>query len=175
MVRGWQLLAQEAWPSLRELDPLLARSRPTDAWFAEAARLRAAWRLGTTSDAPALASEALPLLDAAFQVADEETLFALQGLRARAALRAGANEAFVESVRDVVGAVSAHLDRAVRDRRSVAEPEARAIADDVLPLVEALAELDAGALELDAAALRADAAEVVARLERVLDGAATAP
>ena len=38
------------WASLAALDEILAASRVTDAWYGDAARLRAAWRVNATED-----------------------------------------------------------------------------------------------------------------------------
>ena len=56
------------------LDEVLAASRITDAWYRDAARLRAVWRVNATEDRERLAREALQIIDRALILTDNESL-----------------------------------------------------------------------------------------------------
>jgi hypothetical protein len=84
LLTGWPLESGGDWAAVSALDEELARLRPGDALFQEAARLRAAWRIA--AGAPAARAEALAIADVlATRTRDPEVVL----LRARAAAAAG--------------------------------------------------------------------------------------
>ena len=87
-------LAYEAvgdWAALAALDGALAQSIVTDTWYADVARLRAAWRLYASEDRQRLASEdrqrlaseAMPLVEQELILSSDETLHSLRAMAAR--------------------------------------------------------------------------------------------
>jgi spermidine synthase len=140
VVAGWRAEAAGDTAALQALDDELAQVAPREAAFAPSALLRAAWRI--RSGDPALAAEAVALIDGVIVVgARPSTLL----LRARAAAAAGRPALAVATLEGVLAALP---------ESPAAQPMARA----------ALAILDS--LAPDAADGRADA--VRARLERRL-------
>ena len=94
------------WTSLATLDDVLARSILTDAWYPDAARLRAAWRVHAVDDRERLAAEALAFIERALiLVADEN----LHRIRAMSALTLGDANRLVESSAYLVSAVNSYL------------------------------------------------------------------
>jgi len=93
---GWRAEAQQDWPGLRAHEEALAVAKPGDALFAEAARLRAAWRVAA-GDA-GLGREGLALIDQVIARGDRPELLVL---RARAALAAGETGGALESLAEL--------------------------------------------------------------------------
>lgn len=72
VVQGWAAARAGAVSTLRDLDPVLAKTLRTDSWFAASSRLRAEWRLDAAARADAdsmerkaYVSEALAIIDSA--------------------------------------------------------------------------------------------------------------
>jgi len=72
VVQGWEAARAGAVSTLRDLDPVLAKTLRTDSWFAASSRLRAEWRLDAAARADAdsmerkaYVSEALAIIDSA--------------------------------------------------------------------------------------------------------------
>ena len=80
VVEGWGFGATGDWASLARLDAELALSQTTDAWYPEAARLRAEWRTYVTQEPERFASEALRLIDRAVILAPDQNLFLLRAI-----------------------------------------------------------------------------------------------
>jgi hypothetical protein len=66
---------REDWSGLEALDGVLAEARPVVAWYMEAVRLRALWRL---RGSPARAADALAMIDAALHLEPDPALVALR-------------------------------------------------------------------------------------------------
>ena len=66
VVEGWRAQAAADWDTLRRLEPRLALLGPSDPLYAEAVRLRVAWRMAGGDESRA--SEALPLVDSLIPV-----------------------------------------------------------------------------------------------------------
>ncbi len=96
VVRGWGLGAEQDWPALARLDPELGRSRITDAWYPEVARLRAEWRSNVAENTEQYAFDALRLVERALILAPDQNLYLL---RAVAAGKLGDHDRVVESSR----------------------------------------------------------------------------
>lgn len=98
VAQGWRLQEEGEPTGLRALEPELARVAPGEPLFAEAVRLRAAWR--TRSGEPARAREAVALLDPvlAFRNETEDLV-----RRARAAAAAGDTRAALASLTELAG------------------------------------------------------------------------
>ena len=96
VVRGWQFGAIGNWRALAELETDLARAAVTDAWYPEAAWLRAVWRSNATQDRERQASDALRLIDRALVLDSDPRLYTL---RALAAVAAGDPHYIIESFR----------------------------------------------------------------------------
>ena len=95
VVAGWRAEARGDDAALRQLDATLATASPREAAFAPAALLRASWR--ARSGDPALAAEALPLVDGVV-VTDPAPAHLL--LRARVAAAAGRREVAIAAIED---------------------------------------------------------------------------
>jgi spermidine synthase len=80
--QGWTYQADKDWPSLAKLDPELGRSRVTDAWYPQAARLRAQWRLNVAQNRKQYAYDALRLIDRALLLQPESDLYVLRTISA---------------------------------------------------------------------------------------------
>jgi spermidine synthase len=72
VVQGWEAARAGAVSTLRDLDPVLAKTSRMDSWFAASSRLRAEWRLDAAARADAdsmerkaYVSEALAIIDSA--------------------------------------------------------------------------------------------------------------
>ena len=85
VVRGWRYGATGDWAAIAALEAELARTEVTDAWFPEAAWLRALWRTNvTTAERTRMAADALRLIDRALVLDSDPRLFALRALSATA-------------------------------------------------------------------------------------------
>jgi len=82
VVRGWRLGATGDWRALAALEPDLAQAAVTDAWYPEAAWLRALWRSNVTEDRERQASDALRLIDRALVLDSDPRLYTLRALSA---------------------------------------------------------------------------------------------
>ena len=80
VVEGWRAAAQQNWQRLVELDPELARTRPTDQWYLESVKLRADWRIKVTTPEyqPQLAREAKRLIDNAIAIFQDPDFYSMR-------------------------------------------------------------------------------------------------
>ena len=80
VVEGWRAAAQQNWQRLVELDPELARARPTDQWYLESVKLRADWRIKVTTPEyqPRLAREAKRLIDNAIAIFQDPDFYSMR-------------------------------------------------------------------------------------------------
>jgi predicted membrane-bound spermidine synthase len=106
VVEGWRAEAAKDWSALSDLEPRLALLGPTDPLFADAIRLRVAWRLGL-GDASS-AAEALPLVDSLIPVS---RLAMNWVLRARVCAAAGDERAALASLSEAASRLEASPDR----------------------------------------------------------------
>ena len=106
VLEGWGYGAALDWASLARIDAALGRSRVTDAWYPEAARLRAEWRMNVTVDPDRNAFDALQLLERALPLAPNRDL---HRLRAAAALALGDHDRVLESARYVSTHIRSNL------------------------------------------------------------------
>ena len=129
-------LAYEAaadWASLAGLDEVLAASRVTDAWYRDAARLRAAWRVNATEDRERLAREALQFIDRALILTADENL---HRMRAMASLTLGDNNALLESSAYLASYTSDYLDNAASDGYTLTPEELAQVRRNVAIIAE---------------------------------------
>jgi spermidine synthase len=110
VLRGRGYARQRDWRALARLEPELARSRVTDTWFAEAARLRAEWRIRSVEDRQALARQALELVDAALHVMSSSDL---RRLRVECAVALGDEDLLAQSARSFVAGIDGRLSRSM--------------------------------------------------------------
>ena len=80
VVEGWRAAAQQDWQRLVDLDPELARTRPTDQWYLESVKLRADWRIKVTTPEyqPRLAREAKRLIDNAIAIFQDPEFYSMR-------------------------------------------------------------------------------------------------
>ena len=80
VVAGWRAASQQDWQALVDLDPELARTRPTDQWYLEAVKLRADWRIKVTTPEyqPRLAREAKRLIDNAIAIFQDPDFYSMR-------------------------------------------------------------------------------------------------
>ena len=103
------------WASLAALDEILAASRVTDAWYGDAARLRAAWRVNATEDRERLAREALQFIDRALVLYTDEDFHRMRALSSRTL---GDNNGLLESSGYLASSIGGDLnDAASRNYR----------------------------------------------------------
>jgi spermidine synthase len=133
---GWPHLLARDLDTLAELDPALARARPTDAWYPEAVRLRAEWRLHAAEDAAALAGEAKALIDLALPHFHDRDLLLL---RAAAAIAMRDADVLVESGRHVVADIERELAALSRDGVALPTHERDVLRHNLAALAEQLA------------------------------------
>jgi spermidine synthase len=164
---GWPHLLARDFDTLARLDPALARARPTDAWFPEATRLRAEWRLHAAEDTAALGAEALALIDEALpHFHDRDLLF----LRAASAIAAGDADVLVESGRHLVADIERELAGRREAGRALAPHEQEILRHNLAALALQLA----GPLCRDHARAGAVLTRAQALIERVAAGSAPA-
>ena len=123
------------WESLAALDGILAASRVTDAWYRDAARLRAAWRVNATEDRERLAREALPLIDRALILTDEENL---HRMRAQASGTLGDNDTLLESSAHLASYIQGYLDNAAADGYTLTPEELAQVRQNVAIIADRL-------------------------------------
>jgi spermidine synthase len=111
VVQGWMRVAQQKWDDVRALESQLATTRPRDAVYADALRLRAGWRI--ESGDPDDAIQALALLDLALPMSLDPEDYVL---RARAAAVAGDVGTAIESLTQALDSTTPGAYRAVADR-----------------------------------------------------------
>lgn len=124
VVRGWRYGAARDWVSLARLDGELARTRITDAWYPEAAWLRAMWRANVTRDRQRYAGDAIRLIDRALQLTPDPKLYTLRALSATAY---GDPDYIVESFRYFAATMRVRL----RARNEVSPEELAAMRDNL--------------------------------------------
>ncbi len=109
VVEGWKQAAVQNWQSLAQLDRELARSEPTDMWYADAAQLRAEWRTKVLveDDENRFARDAMRILDRALMINPSLDLYVL---RAGSAILLDDPDATVESAR----AVGMHIENSLQ-------------------------------------------------------------
>ena len=93
---------------VRNKDDVLARARPFDQWYLEAAKLRADWRIKATSrgETPVYATEALAIIDEVIALRRDINFY---GMRMAAAFLADDYDAAVETARRMVWVVREDL------------------------------------------------------------------
>ena len=83
VVRGWGYRAADDWASLAALDEELGRTRVTDAWYPEVARLRAEWRVHVAEDRERFAFDALRFIERVLILDPDQNLYLLRAASAR--------------------------------------------------------------------------------------------
>ena len=80
VVEGWRAASRQQWQTLVDLDPELARTRPTDQWYLESVKLRADWRIKVTTPEfqPMLAREAKRLIDNAIAIFQDPDFYSMR-------------------------------------------------------------------------------------------------
>ena len=111
VVEGWSYAARQAWEEVRALDSRLAVTRPNDAVYGDALRLRAAWRVATGKPDEAVA--ALGFLDLALPMSVDPEDYVQ---RARAAAVAGDVGTAIESLTQALDSTTPGAFRTVADR-----------------------------------------------------------
>ena len=135
VLAGWAHQANRDWLSLARLDGELGRSRVTDAWYPQAARLRAEWRLNVTQERQRYAADALRLIDRALLLEPDRDLYLL---RATAAVVLEDGDLIVESCRYVAETIRSRLSLAEESGRSVEPRELTAMRQNLSVVIEQL-------------------------------------
>ena len=117
------------WSSLARLEDALAQSVVTDAWYFDAARLRAAWRLNWTEDRARLAAEALALVE---HIMIRETNENLHTMRAMAARTLGDADRLLESSAYLVTYINSILTAAAGEGNRYSEEELAQVRQNLL-------------------------------------------
>ncbi|MGE4657374.1 MAG: fused MFS/spermidine synthase [Gammaproteobacteria bacterium] len=114
VVKGWQYSRDQDWQSLYALDSEMNRSRITDLWYTNAARLRAEWRTRISPDEERFSAEqfnALRLVDRALVIAPDRTLHLLR-LASAVGIKDG--DILIESARVIASSVEDELESSYR-------------------------------------------------------------
>ena len=135
VIPGFVYEAAADWEALAGLDEALAASRVTDAWYRDATRLRAAWRVNATEDRERLAGEALPLIDRALILTDDESL---HRMRATASSTLGDHNALLESSAYLADFTRGYLDNAAADGYTLTPEELAQVRGNVAIIAEQL-------------------------------------
>jgi spermidine synthase len=135
VVEGWSYGATGDWAALARLDAELAASQITDAWYPEAARLRAEWRTYVTQEPERFANEALRLIDIAAVLAPERNLFLL---RAANAITLSDDDILLESSRQIGLYLRATLDAAEANDLPIEASELAQMSQNVTAIQVAL-------------------------------------
>ncbi len=112
VLAGWKAAALQDWERLIELDPELARVRPTDQWYLESVKLRADWRIKVTTPGyqPRLAREATRLIDNAISIFRDPDFYSM---RIAAAFVAGDAIDVIETARRLFYVFDNEVDHAI--------------------------------------------------------------
>ncbi len=106
VIQGWGHGAASDWPALAAIDTELGRTRVTDAWFPEVARLRAEWRVNVAEDRERFAFDALRFIERVLILAPDQNLYLLRAMCARIL---GDDDRLVESSRYIANYVRGNL------------------------------------------------------------------
>ncbi|HEY5624044.1 MAG TPA: fused MFS/spermidine synthase, partial [Gammaproteobacteria bacterium] len=106
VIAGWGYGAEQNYPAMAQLDPVLNRTRITDLWYPEAVRLRAEWRTSVSSDRERFAFDALRLIDRTVVINPNRDLFLLRLL---AGIAMNDDDIATESARFVLSYVDSEL------------------------------------------------------------------
>ena len=120
VVQGWGHGAARDWASLAALDAQLGRTRVTDAWYPEAARLRAEWRVNVAEDQQRYAFDALRFIERVLILAPDQNLYLLRAMSARILQD---DYRLLESSRYVASYIRANLNAASNQGYSVPAAE----------------------------------------------------
>ncbi len=161
-MRGLGFSIARNWDALAALEADLARSLPTDLWYADAAMLRATHRLALHRDDPALAREALDLLDSAITASQDTNLFVQ---RALAGVALGDPDVLVESARRAVTSIVSRLNLAVRSSTPLYPAERVALRQTLDGLVRELGRKLPSESRPQAAAIRSSAERAIRRID----------
>ena len=116
VVEGWNYSATADWASLAALDTQLGRAQVTDAWYPDAARLRAEWRVNMAEDQQHFALDALRFIEPVLILAPDQNLFRLRATSARIL---GDDHRLLESSRYIAGYVRASLNASANQGDSI--------------------------------------------------------
>ena len=106
VIQGWGYGAAADWPSLAAIDTELGRSRITDAWYPEVARLRAEWRVNVAENQQRFAFDALRFIERVLILAPDQNLYLLRAMCARIL---GDDDRLLESSRYIASYVRSNL------------------------------------------------------------------
>ena len=135
VLRGLPYEAAADWPSLAAMDDELAETRLTDAWFQEAVRLRAAWRVNAAEDRERLALEALQLIEQALVLASDEDLYRM---RTESSRTLGDHNRLLESSAVLGGYVSDYLNSSYAEEYTLSPDELDQVREKLANIAEPL-------------------------------------
>ncbi|OUU78615.1 MAG: hypothetical protein CBC38_07070 [Gammaproteobacteria bacterium TMED78] len=110
VIEGWDLASASNWSELIKLENELANTKVTDAWYPDAARLRAEWRINVSVDEKKYAYDALRLIDRAIILQPDQNLFLM---RAMSSLILEDFDTFIESARYILNQLESSIDYAI--------------------------------------------------------------
>ena len=105
----------------------------TDAWYRDATRLRAAWRINATEDRERPTREALQFIDLALILTDDENL---HRLRTVASQTLGDDNALLESSAYLADYIGGYLDNAATDGYTLTPGELAQVRQNVETIAE---------------------------------------
>ena len=135
VLRGLPYEAAADWSSLAAIDDELAESGLTDAWFQEAVRLRAAWRVNAAEDRQRLALEALQLVEQALVLASDEDLYRM---RAQSSRTVGDHNRLLESSAVLGAYVSDYLNALYAEQYTLSAEELNQVLEKLASIADPL-------------------------------------
>ena len=160
VIRGWRLGAAGDWVALAELDSQLASTNVVDAWYADAAWLRALWRANVTQDRQRFGLDALRIVDRALVLESNPRLF---GLRAMSAIAAGDPHYIIESFRLAAATMRVRL----RAANALPAAEIALLQRNLAGMADQLRGETAAAAPERAAAVLGDIEALIAQLDQL--------
>jgi hypothetical protein len=120
VLAGWRALGAQDWRRLFDLERALRRTRVSDLWAPQAARLQAEWRLRADDPDRSYGREALALIDTS--ISTNPTLEAY-AIRARIGRKLGDSAVLIESVAFMLREIDNRLRSVDLYGQIISEPE----------------------------------------------------
>ena len=169
VIDGWKYGERRDWDALKGLDTSLSTVRVTDAWYPQATKLRAEWRVAIAQIEKSSedAHEAILILN---EVLARAPSFDLAILRAGAGLLAGESGVFIESTSTALEVIRLRMQQAAEGRYQFTAEERLMTTNRLAGVMGQLEILARGENGLRATEVLEKAKVVIARLNRASDG-----
>ena len=135
VIQGWGYGAAADWPSLAAIDAELGRSRITDAWYPEVARLRAEWRVNVAENQQRFAFDALRFIERVLILAPDQNLYLLRAMCARIL---GDDDRLVESSRYIASYVRSNLNASASPGNALSDRDLEQMRQNLTAIINQL-------------------------------------